>query len=332
MKNNLNILFLITLILGTLFSISSSNWLGVWMGLELNMLSFIPMLASSNNILSSEASLKYFLVQAVASIIFICSAISNILFFSLFNNFNFTPTLTFFLSCALLLKLGAAPFQTWFISIMNGLSWFNCLVLMTWQKITPLCVMLYLLFKQKFIFSAALLSLVVGAIGGLNQTQLKKILAFSSVSHLGWLLTSFTLGKTFFLNYLILYTFMNTIIIWICHNNNLISITQTFMPNLNWSLLINILSLGGLPPFLGFLPKFLILQNYISSNNLFMSVIMVLTALITLFYYLRLTYSSLLLSSFSKNPISIHIPTNDPLLMVWFNGMTIFGLLLWNLT
>lgn len=331
-KTNLNILFITTLILGTLISISATNWLGIWVGLELNMLSFIPILNSNKNILTNEASLKYFLIQAVASIIFICSAISNTLFFSLFNNTNFSLHTVFFINIALLLKLGAAPFHAWFISIINGISWINCFLLITWQKITPLCILTYLIFNHKLLILISSLSLLVGSIGGLNQTQLKKILAFSSVNHLGWIFTSMILNKNLFSLYFFLYIFINAIIVWTSNLYKINSIKHIFTLNITWLFILRIFSLGGLPPFLGFLPKLLILQALIS-KNLFLSFTLVITTLVTLFYYLRLTYISILLNnSQSKKPLS-YTKNNSwhPYLLVWLNTATIFGLFLWNL-
>jgi NADH-ubiquinone oxidoreductase chain 2 len=143
---------------------------------------------------------------------------------------------------------------------MEGLDWFNGLILMTWQKIAPLILISYLLTPNQFSFSIIVICIVTGSIGGFNQTSLRKIIAYSSINHLGWMLSAVLLGESYWLTYFGFYVFLRTSVILLFHAYQLSHINQFFglpinNPILKLALFCNLLSLGGLPPFLGFLPK-----------------------------------------------------------------------------
>nr|QWQ55598.1 NADH dehydrogenase subunit 2 [Elimaea berezovskii] len=297
--NPSKILFFFTLMGGTMVTVSSTSWFGAWMGLEINLLSFIPLMTMNKNILSTEASLKYFLIQALAS---------SILFFSILflylNDMSMIPYLQLFMSwlisSSLLLKMGAAPFHFWFPGVMEGLSWMNCLILMTWQKIAPFVLLSYSITFNSFSTLAILSSIMIGSLGGLNQTSLRKLMAYSSITHMGWMIASMFSGENIWILYFLIYCFLSTSLITLFHSFQLFHINQNFMVDLNptikFCMLLLLLSLGGLPPFLGFLPKWIIIQFLASSEQLFLITTMVVTTLITLFYYLRLTFTAFLFS------------------------------------
>nr|YP_009349987.1 NADH dehydrogenase subunit 2 [Hexacentrus unicolor]AQM40161.1 NADH dehydrogenase subunit 2 [Hexacentrus unicolor] len=292
-------LFLITLVMGTLISISSTSWFGVWMGLEINLLSFIPLMTNYKNIMSTEASLKYFLIQTFASAILLFSIILLYIFTQMHQKSFFT--LDLIISSALLLKMGAAPFHFWFPGTMEGLNWFNCFTLMTWQKIAPLMLLSYLIQLNLFTIVVILSSILIGSIGGLNQTSLRKLMAYSSINHLGWMIGGMLTGENVWEMYFMVYSFLSFSIIYIFNSFQIFHINQNFLTMNNnhtvkFCLFILLLSLGGLPPFLGFLPKWIIIQTMAEMNLLFLITFMAVTTLITLFYYLRLTFTAFLLS------------------------------------
>nr|YP_008081139.1 NADH dehydrogenase subunit 2 [Thyridosmylus langii]AGH27216.1 NADH dehydrogenase subunit 2 [Thyridosmylus langii] len=312
-KNLSTLMFLLTLISGSLISISSNSWLGAWMGLEINLLSFIPLMSDSKNLLSNESMLKYFLVQALASSILLFVVI----LLSMINSMNIFLELNHFfvliLNSALMTKMGAAPFHFWFPGVMEGLSWTNNFILMTWQKIAPLILLTYY-FDKNFLFFVILLSIFIGSIGGLNQTSLRKLMAYSSINHIGWMLSTFLISNYFLFMYFILYTFLSFSIVYLFNFLNVFFINQCFNLLNNFSILkfsffCNFLSLGGLPPFLGFLPKWLIIQNLALKFPLLISMMVIMT-LITLFFYIRVTFAAFLVNytntkwlkfSFKKN-------------------------------
>nr|UGS80373.1 NADH dehydrogenase subunit 2 [Lachesilla pedicularia] len=299
MLNNLNILFLILTMVSSIFAISTFSWFSAWMGLELNLLSFVPLLIEQKNSSSNESALKYFLVQAMASSLFITLSLMNtfsFFSFSIFDYQNFN-----LLMIPLIIKLGAAPFHPWFITLMNKLNWYKAFLLATWQKIAPLCIFNYLNLNMNLVMSIAFLSLFVGAIGGLTQTMMQKILAFSSVSHLGWLLTTTLLSKQILSIYFIMYMLMNMLLFTFLYYNNIFHFNQNLSQTQLLCFSIGLLSLSGLPPFIGFLPKWMVVQNLILSKYLILSFILIAATLITLIFYIRLILNfSLLLSSSPK--------------------------------
>jgi len=283
-----------TLILGIIISVSSNSWFGAWMGLELNLLSFIPLIFMKNNQYSSEAALKYFLIQALGSTVLLISAVIIILKIQSFS----AP-----LSAALLLKAGSAPFHFWFPPTLEGIMWPQALTLMTVQKITPISLLSYYISEQATLISAAaIISAVVGALGGLNQTLLRKLLGYSSINHMAWMMSALLIRENAWLIYFLVYSAISFSLVMLFH------FTQTFhfnhllnlipsKPIVKLTMFISLLSLGGLPPFTGFIPKWVIIQQLCWSNNLVLLLVLLASSLFTLFYYLRITLSSLVLAS-----------------------------------
>nr|UBU97816.1 NADH dehydrogenase subunit 2 [Teleogryllus emma] len=295
MFNPSKMLFMMMLILGTMISISSNSWPATWMGLEINLLAFIPLMSSKSNMMSTEAAMKYFIVQAMASSMLLTFIILNSILY--FMNENFINSLV---STTLYMKMGAAPFHMWFPSVMEGLSWFNCFILMTWQKLAPFIILSYLSSYQSMMMFVMLSSIFIGSIGGLNQTSTRKIMTYSSINHIGWMLLGLMMSENLWQFYFIIYTILSATILMIFSN---ISVQHSNQIPFSWNspmmkffISVNLMSLGGLPPFLGFLPKWMIIQNSCHNNLQFMALIMILFTLITLFYYLRLMMSSFLIN------------------------------------
>nr|AHG53206.1 NADH dehydrogenase subunit 2 [Drosophila santomea] len=330
--NSSKILFTTIMIIGTLITVTSNSWLGAWMGLEINLLSFIPLLSDNNNLMSTEASLKYFLTQALASTVLLFSSILLMLANNLNNEINESFTSMIIMS-TLLLKSGAAPFHFWFPNMMEGLTWMNALMLMTWQKIAPLMLISYLNIKNLLLISV-ILSVIIGAIGGLNQTSLRKLMAFSSINHLGWMLSSLMISESIWLIYFIFYSFLSFVLTFMFNIFKLFHLNQLFSWFVNskilkFSLFMNFLSLGGLPPFLGFLPKWLVIQQLTMCNQYFLLTLMMMSTLITLFFYLRICYSAFMLNYFENNWImEMNMNSNNTNLYLIMTFFSIFGLFL----
>nr|YP_010882015.1 NADH dehydrogenase subunit 2 [Isocapnia anguis]WID86702.1 NADH dehydrogenase subunit 2 [Isocapnia anguis] len=302
LNNPTKFLFFMTLISGTLISTSANSWFGAWMGLEINLLSFIPLMTNHKNLFSTEASLKYFLTQALASATLLLAVVISALIYS-----NLTPSIfeshliPMLISSALLLKMGAAPFHFWFPGVMEGLNWMNGLTLMTWQKIAPLMLLSYNLKIDTFMTMSIILSVLIGSLGGLNQTSLRKIMAYSSINHLGWLIAALALSESIWGVYFSVYTFLSTAVIYMLNTFKLFHVNQIFSLNYvapvkKFTLFTTFLSLGGLPPFLGFLPKWIVIQAMVQSGMISLITIMVTLTLVTLFYYLRTSFGAFMLT------------------------------------
>nr|AII41683.1 NADH dehydrogenase subunit 2 [Petrobiellus sp. 1 JZ-2014] len=308
-------LFIFTLISGMLMSVSSSSWFGVWMGLEINLLSFIPIMSSKKNQRSAEAMLNYFLIQAFGSVILLLSAISLSLNTSMTHSNEIFNLSLLMMTSSILLKMGAAPFQFWFPKVMEGLEWITVILLMTIQKLAPLTLLLYNMMSTKLmIILSTFLSALIGALGGLNQTSLRKILAYSSINHLSWMMISMPISDSLWISYFILYTLLSASVALIFFSLNMFYMNQIqdFLKHSNiikMMINMNLLSLGGLPPFFGFLPKWMVIQS-VSQTYTMLLMFLVMMSLITLFYYLRITFISMTLSSTSKKWTSSSKKTN----------------------
>nr|WJJ67903.1 NADH dehydrogenase subunit 2 [Hypoderma sinense] len=300
-NNSSKLMFFIMLMMGTLISISANSWLSAWMGLEINLLAFIPLMSDSK-LMSTESSLKYFLTQALASSVLLFAVI-----LMLMNSFNL---ILMYLSkmiimSSLMMKMGSAPFHYWFPNVMEGLSWMNSLILMTWQKLAPMMLISYIIINPLMIMGIILSSLI-GALGGFNQTSLRKLMAYSSINHLSWMMMATYYSNHLFMMYFLLYMFLtfSTTYLFeafkISHINQLFSL-MFYSKYMKLFIVLNLLSLGGLPPFLGFFPKWIVIQSLSMNNQLFLMMFMTSMTLITLFFYLRLCYSIFMLNYYENN-------------------------------
>nr|YP_009654823.1 NADH dehydrogenase subunit 2 [Mictis tenebrosa]QCI09391.1 NADH dehydrogenase subunit 2 [Mictis tenebrosa] len=320
--NSNKILFLTILIVSTMITLSANNWLGMWMGLEMNLMSFIPLISKSKNKKSSQAMMIYFLTQSIGSITLLFSIIMNSLIFTAPNLTNELVIIMMMIS--IMIKVGAAPFHFWLPEMMANLNWSECMLLMTWQKIAPLFILSNMIPNNWFLYLSVLMSAAIGSIGGLNQTSLRKILAYSSINHLSWMMMFMSMNVSWY-KYLIIYSML---IVMICmlmsmknafFINQLVSSSPSIMEKFTYTILL--LSIGGLPPFLGFLPKWMVIQSMINSGMYLLMVIMMLLSLITLFYYMRMM-TAFILSYSTMNKWIIN-KTPNKLMLFMFMSMNL---------
>lgn len=320
--------FFFILIFRTLISISSNSWFGCWIGLEINLLSFIPLISNSNNLFSTEASLKYFLTQSIASLNFLFTILIKL---TLIKNFEINNFLSIIINSSILIKIGRVPFHFWFPNIIEGLSWLNSFILITWQKITPLILLSYYI-NNYFINIIVILNVIIGAIGGLNQTSLRKLIAFSSINNLGWIIISISIRETLWIFYFSLYSFIIRIICFFFYILNMFFINQLFINNINFiikiNILINFLSLGGLPPFIGFFPKWIIINFLINNNIYLITFIFIIIRLIILFFYIRIRYSAIIFNYIKNKWFKINIKNKYFLIINFFSFFSIIGIIL----
>nr|YP_010852964.1 NADH dehydrogenase subunit 2 [Pseudocoladenia festa]WGM81143.1 NADH dehydrogenase subunit 2 [Pseudocoladenia festa] len=326
--NSNNMLFMFILIFSTLISISSNSWMGCWIGLEINLLSFIPLISNSNNLLSSEASLKYFLIQTIASINFLFSILLKLI---LLKNFEINNLFSILMNSSMMMKMGSVPFHFWFPNIIEGLSWLNCFILMSWQKITPMILLSYYLNKN-FLMLIMMINTIVGAIGGINQTSLRKLMSFSSINNLGWMMLSIMISEYLWMMYFFIYSFLISIMCFSFYILNIYFINQLFIFNMNFFIkflmLINFLSMGGLPPFLGFFPKWIVINFMIMNKFYIISFVFILMSLITLFFYIRIIYSCILFNFLKMKWFKIFIKNKFFSFIIFISCISIMGLLL----
>lgn len=324
-------MFQSTLFLGTFITISANNWLSAWIGLEINLLSFIPLINNNNNLLSSESSLKYFLTQTLASAVLLFTIIIYILNYNLYFDIFYYNSFNITIISSLILKSGIAPLHFWFPNVIEGINWINSLILITWQKLAPLILISYLIIK--FITPIILISIITRALGGINQTSLRKIMAFSSINHLRWIIACILYREILWLNYFYIYSFLSTTLIYFFYNNQLFYINQLFFSynsskELQIITFFNFLSLGGLPPFIGFFPKWIVIE-ILAFNQLFLMTIIVIITLLILFFYIRLCYSRFIINYYENKWFKLNRKKNFLYLIISF--ISIFRILLVNL-
>nr|YP_009529017.1 NADH dehydrogenase subunit 2 [Phryganea cinerea]AXU98772.1 NADH dehydrogenase subunit 2 [Phryganea cinerea] len=331
--NYTKMLFFLVMILSSLFSISSLSFINMWMGMEINLIAFIPLMINNSNSLSSESMMKYFLIQSLSSANFLLSSIILISMNKWFTLFNYLNYFIFFImNISLLMKMGAAPMHFWFPKTMKGLSWINCLILSTWQKIIPMIILSYC-YLNSVIYMFIILSVITGSIMGFNQTALQMILAYSSINHIGWMLTTMLINMNMWTLYFIIYSFINSILMFMFNYMKIFHLIQIFSSKssiyINYFIFLNLLSLGGLPPFLGFLPKWLTINFMISNKFYLMNFILIMSSLINLFFYLRIMYSFTMMNYFEIKFNSILF--NKMNLMIFMSFISLGGLIFFSM-
>nr|WKS75508.1 NADH dehydrogenase subunit 2 [Laterallus exilis] len=322
MSPHANLVFSMSLILGTTIAISSNHWMMAWTGLEINTLAIIPLISKSHHPRATEAAIKYFLVQAAASTLLLFSSTINAWHTGQWDITQLTqPTASLLLTTAISMKLGLVPFHFWFPEVLQGSTPITALLLSTLMKLPPTTIMLLIShsLNPTLMIALAILSAALGGWMGLNQTQLRKILAFSSISHLGWITIIMVYYPKLALLTFYLYCLMTIPIFLTVNATKGLKLTTMMTswaktPTMNASLMLTLLSLAGLPPLTGFLPKWLIIQELIKQELTPMATTITMLSLLGLFFYMRLTYYSAI--TLPPNPVNrikqwhINKPTN----------------------
>nr|YP_009990975.1 NADH dehydrogenase subunit 2 [Psophia crepitans]QBP33615.1 NADH dehydrogenase subunit 2 [Psophia crepitans]QNN84367.1 NADH dehydrogenase subunit 2 [Psophia crepitans] len=291
---------ILSITLGTTITTSSNHWIMAWIGLEVNTLAIIPLISKSHHPRAIEAAVKYFLVQATASALVLFSSMINAWSTGQWDITQLTqPVPCALLTSAIAIKLGLVPFHFWFPEVLQGSSMTTALLLATVMKFPPITI-LYLTSHSLCPTLLTILSIISAALGGwmgLNQTQTRKILAFSSISHLGWMTIIIMYNPKLTLLTFYLYSTMTAAVFLILNTTkasklSTMMITWTKAPMLNATMMLALLSLAGLPPLTGFLPKWLIIQELTKQEMTPAATIMATLSLLGLFFYLRLAYYS----------------------------------------
>nr|AAV27203.1 NADH dehydrogenase subunit 2 [Nomonyx dominicus] len=289
-----------SLVLGTTITISSNHWVLAWTGLEINTLAIIPLISKSHHPRAVEAATKYFLTQAAASALVLFSSMMNAWATGQWDITQLNhPTSCLLFTAAIAIKLGLVPFHFWFPEVLQGSSLMTALLLSTLMKFPPLTLLLLTSksLNPALLTTMALASVALGGWMGLNQTQTRKILAFSSISHLGWIAMILIYSPKLALLTFYLYTIMTSTVFMALNKIKALSLSTimtswTKTPVLNATLMLVLLSLAGLPPLTGFMPKWLIIQELAKQEMTPAAMAIAMLSLLSLFFYLRLAYHS----------------------------------------
>nr|YP_010692561.1 NADH dehydrogenase subunit 2 [Tricentrus fulgidus]WBV77302.1 NADH dehydrogenase subunit 2 [Tricentrus fulgidus] len=288
MSMNLEMLFNFCLVMGVTLAISSNNWIMIWLGLELSMMCFIPVMSKKSK-LNSESCIKYFIVQSMSSTIMMMGVI-------MMASLNSEKILML----SMLLKLGASPFHTWMISIIEGVDYKPIFILLTMMKLAPINMMSYI---NQNIDIFVIMSLLSGAISGLNQNSIKKIMVYSSIFNLALILSSIS-STEIWMSFLIIYSLSMMLMNLLMMKLNLNFINQMLINNFNKSIKLccwmSLLSMGGFPPLMGFFGKMMVIKFLILNNEMIITTLIILTSLIVMFFYTRMVTLSMMM--FFKTP------------------------------
>uniref|UniRef100_A0AAU6PX10 NADH-ubiquinone oxidoreductase chain 2 n=1 Tax=Ophiomonas sp. TaxID=3135530 RepID=A0AAU6PX10_9ECHI len=292
-------LFNLSLGLSVLFIVFIENWFLIWVFIEL-VTALLVLLASGG--LSPrvvEAISKYFVTQAIASIILLLGimvriyTIGEVGGFSSYNNVS----LAFILS-GLFIKIAVFPNPFWFVDVINGVGIKSGVYFVVVSKLVPLYLYISLsqVDRELFFIVGGLGAVVVGSIYAINQTSLRKIIALSSVAHLGWLVLGIPyLTFSTCIVLFIIYLLMVGPLLWIVGLYQIDDLNSTKHVYFNSSFLLiiilSLLSLGGLPPLAGFAYKWVIFLGLFNAGKFLVCVLLVLMSVVSLFFYLRLCFS-----------------------------------------
>nr|AMQ62881.1 NADH dehydrogenase subunit 2 [Cyrtodactylus gunungsenyumensis] len=290
---------LISLLTSTIITMASNHWLLAWFGLELNTLSILPAIIKSHHPRATEAATKYFLIQATAATMILLASTLSAWQTGQWSITHTTSTPTLLATMAIMLKLGIAPMYMWYPHVLQGTTMNTALIISTWQKFAPL-TLLYMThshLNHTAMLLLGLMSTTLGGLAGLNQTQTRTILAFSSIAHMGWLITAITLSPSLATLTMLMYT-MNTTTTFLPLSTTKtvtdLGTTWSQSPTTTATTMIALMSLGGLPPLTGFMPKWLILKELSSTTLPLLATAILLTSLPSLYFYIRLAYLTIL--------------------------------------
>ena len=315
-------ILLLSSILGMMVMISSNDLIVFYMGLELQSLA-LYVLASFNreNLLSTEAGVKYFVLSALSSglLLYGCSLIygfSNSTNFVLIaenlnsNNYGLTFGIVFIL-VGLAFKISAVPFHMWAPDVYQGSPTSVTLFFAVLPKIAALTVFIRFLYIpfinmidqwQMIIVFLSIASMLFGAIAAIGQKNLKRLIAYSSIGHMGYALAGLSVGTNegiqSAISYISIYLVMNlaffSCLFMIRKSENYFENIEDLSglsknhPILSISLMIVLFSLAGIPPLAGFFAKFYIFMTVIEQSMYFLAVIGLLSTVIAAYYYLRI--------------------------------------------
>ena len=315
-------ILILSAILGMMVMISSNDLIVFYMGLELQSLA-LYVLASFNreNLLSTESGLKYFVLSALSSglLLYGCSLIYG---FTETTNFNEILQnsksgqygLTFgivFVLVGLAFKISAVPFHMWAPDVYQGSPTSVTTFFAILPKIAALSVFIRFLYVpfaemndqwQMIIVFLSIASMIFGAVAAIGQKNLKRLVAYSSIGHMGYALAGLASGTNQgiqgSISYMAIYLVMNlaffSCLFMLRRNNEYheniedLSGLSKNHPVLSFSLLIILFSLAGIPPLAGFFAKFYVFMAVIEQQMYFLAIIGLLATVVAAFYYLRI--------------------------------------------
>lgn len=290
-----NLSISVSLLRSSILCFFSNSWIILWILLEINTLSFcaITIKTSSRNAKREKESLiKYLIVQSVASIMLVLSSLIT----------KRTPRkytlIRLVIISSLILKRAGAPLFQWFITVSKKISWRSFTILLTWQKLAPTYLLIFQ--KKSTVLIPIFASILTGAILIVNKTQVKEILAYSSLFNLRWMIVSIMIRIKTLLVFVFIYWSILILRIKPFKTRNAKEINRTKISSIpKETLFLIIVMLAGIPPLLGFTIKWIVIIKILSLKIEYLITLILVLRAINLFVYLRLVNFTTI--TYSKN-------------------------------
>ena len=342
-------------LLGLFVVCSANNFLILFVGLELSALPLYAMIALYQKRLGLEASIKYFILGALASgfILFgisFCFGATGSIQFIIDEQSKLSVLGMLFVTCGLLFKVGCAPFHNWVPDVYEGAPLPAVMIIATLPKIAYITAFIrlgqngaFLGSLQPILILCALTSMLIGNLSALSQTNTKRLLGYSSVAHMGYLILAIAIGVSGFSSaifYAIIYTVatfgvLGTLVTLSKPNHELSELSELQglhhrQPVIAFFLMCIIFSMASIPPLAGFMAKLNILYELYIANFIVVGVIAMLIAVIGIFYYIRVIRLLYFDTKKDSNFNSARVPliTKDswllalPVIFILINGIS----------
>nr|YP_010564819.1 NADH dehydrogenase subunit 2 [Pycnogonum diceros]UZA61222.1 NADH dehydrogenase subunit 2 [Pycnogonum diceros] len=305
----MNIL-LFMILMSITMAISSNSWFSIWISLEMNTMLFIMMLLNKKNQQFIESAMKYFLIQTISSIILIFS--------SFYMNDNYLNKMMLIMMISMIMKMGMFPFHFWYIEVLPKMKWMNVFMMMTLQKIIPMMLMMYIMKKINLtmMFSLIMINVIISSINMMNQTNMKKIMGFSSMNQMGWMVMSMMMNTMTWVMFMIIYLMINFTVLNYFMKMKIYKLNQMMMMS-SMMMSVTILSMAGLPPFSGFMIKWIIIQQMMMKSMIIMSLIMIFSSVVNMYIYLRMISANFMKS---KMMMKWKMKNNNQNMMMMFTS------------
>lgn len=266
----------------------------------MNLLGFLSLIIKLN-LSIIEFSIKYFLIQTIGSgLIFISFCFMDV------------KWLRVLLLVSVFMKINSVPFHTWVFGPLKSLGWGNIFLFLVWQKIAPLGVLLRLshIIERIHLLLFLFCNIVIGR-WGVIYNSINYIIFFSGLTHLGWILGGLTRNSGTALTYIFFYIFITQEVIALCYYSK---ISNNFVSFINKHQIIGyimiILTLRGVPPFIGFFPKFLVITSLSSLGRQLTLISLILSAVYSMFIYMKSLYITFIVNNNQELKIYTIIYTN----------------------
>lgn len=299
------ILLVLIVLLSSLLLVSSVNWVAIYLALELQTLTFFILVSKKiHSAYSTEAGLKYFVLGAISSGLFLfgCTllyGISGETSIQGINSVLLGDAGKICITASLLFKLSVVPFHMWAPDVYEGVPTLILALLAIMPKIGVFVVLVLVGLISNVVLFCGVLSIIYGAIGALNQTKIKRLLAYSGIGHIGFMLFGVAIGSfesiQASLIYIVIYIIMGICVFLVILS---LKLTRVLIIEINslsrvnrvlaLTLALTVISIAGIPPFAGFLGKWLILLSGMVSGYFLICLVIVVASVIGGVYYVRM--------------------------------------------